>query len=218
MIKNNNIKYLEKKREEEFSYKRLSTNTLNETASTTFKLNECNLIQSKIEELNRRKETLLKNIANDNESTTRLNFMISQERVNFDSSYEKLHDVNYKIKVLTSSKKELIVNEEAHYKKNEYSKNILNNLSQEVSRMKSLINSQEDQIIALSDEISNKKDFVTKKSEDVNENSKRMVKETKLNKENILKNINNLKLIKETNRTKELYYVKIILGLDLIKT
>ena len=144
--------------------------------------------------------------------------MISQEKDNNDAIYQKLLEVNYKFKILTSSKKELFINEDTQIKKNVYSKTILSNLSQEVSRMKYLINTQDNQITSISDEIANKKGFITRKKDDAVKKAKMMEKQTIQSKDGIMRDIVNLKMLKDTNKNKENFYVKIILGLDLIQT
>lgn len=195
---------------------RLISNPQSEPSSNISTI-ENNITNTKHEELKKKKQLLARNLDNEIESNSKINFMITQEKENLLFMNEKLIEMNEKLKVLNSAKKELISNENEAMKKNKNGKTIMSHLSNEVSRLRYLINNQDQKLNVITNEIETKKGLIDRKKQEVNNLVKNLEKQTKINKEIIKKDIQNIKTIKESKKTKENYYVKIILGLDLIK-
>jgi uncharacterized protein (DUF3084 family) len=216
MIRQNNSKLIEQKKEEEFTYRRMSVNLPSETSSTFF--NPENSGQSgRYEELMHKKEQLLKSLSSEIEYNSKINFMIGQEKENLLAINENMIEINEKTKVIKAAQKDLSENEKENSKKNKNGKSIYGNLTNELSRMKYLINNQDSRIATVNNEINNKKYIIDKKKEEVRDRSKKLERQIKSNKENIKKEIQNVKQMKEVKNSKENDFIRIVLGLDIIK-
>lgn len=195
---------------------RLISNPQFETASN-FNVSDEPTIQTKYEELVKKKQLTTKNLNTEIESNSNINYMIEQEKEKLLFLSEKLIEIKERQRMIDAANRELMKNENEALKKTKTGKTILGNLSSEVTRIKHLLNNQDNKINNISNEISLKQEEFKRKKEEVKNLVKTLEVQTRTNKEILKKEIQNVKLMKESKITKERYYIKIILGLDLIK-
>ncbi len=211
-----NIKVLEQKRVEEFSFMRLMSNPLSETSSK-FNISDEPSIQTNHDELVKKKQLITKNLNAEIESNSNVTYMIEQEKEKLLFLNEKLIEMKEKQRMIDAAKKELMKNENEALKKMKTGKTILSNLSSEVTRVKYLLHNQDNKINSLSDEINSKQVEIKRKKEEVKNLVKTLEIQTRNNKESLRKEMQNVKLMKDSKIAQERYCIKIILGLDLIK-
>ena len=211
-----NIKSLEQKRVEEFSYMRLISNPQSEPSSNYSVNDDCSS-QNKQEELIKKKQLLMKNLSSETEIYSNITYMIEQEKEKLMFFNEKLIEMKEKLRIVDSANKELLKNENEAMKKTKTGKTILGNLSSEVTRVKYLLNNQDNKINSISNEINLKQGEIKRKKQEVKDLVKTLEVQTKNNKENLKREIQNVKMMKESKLAQEKFYIKIILGLDLIK-
>jgi chromosome segregation ATPase len=195
---------------------RLISNPLSDTSSN-FNVSDEPSMQTKHDELVKKKQLITKNLNAEIESNSNVTYMIEQEKEKLLFLNEKLIEMKEKQRMIDAAKKELMKNENEALKKMKTGKTILSNLSSEVTRVKYLLHNQDNKINSLSDEINSKQVEIKRKKEEVKNLVKTLEIQTRNNKESLRKEMQNVKLMKDSKIAQERYCIKIILGLDLIK-
>jgi hypothetical protein len=195
---------------------RLISNPQSETSSNFYVSDEPSM-QTKHDELVKKKQLITKNLNAEIEANSNITYMIEQEKEKSLFLNEKLIEIKEKQRMIDTAKKELLKNENEALKKTKTGKTILSNLSSEVTRVKYLLHNQDNKINGISDEINSKQVEIKRKKQEVKNMVKTLEIQTRNNKESLRKEMQNVKLMKESKIAQERYYIKIILGLDLIK-
>ncbi len=182
-----------------------------------FSQEDKHMIMNEIENLKKIKKDYMDNLDINSEYRSSLLNMINNEKLNLARLNEKIIRTKEYLANIKLSKVNINQNEEENVKRSLNLEKTSNNLKSEIERMHSLIIMQSNHVDSLVNSINKKKIDMKKEKENVKDKSKMYEVETKQKKEEIRCKILQMEKLKTSKINKENFFIKIVLGLDIIQ-